>query len=73
MDNFLLNVRRLVGLPILITGVGITLVGALIVKIGAYLSSIEAPTIERPTDLTDDELEEVIRELNEARSHQDKD
>jgi len=73
MLNVMLFVRRLVGAPILVVGVGIVVFGALVTKFGAWLASITVPSIETPTDLTDDELEAVIRELNESRSNQDND
>jgi len=73
MHNVMLFIRRLVGVPILVVGVGIVVFAALIIRLGAWLASIAVPSSETPADFTDEELAEIIAELEEAQSNQDKD
>lgn len=73
MRKFLLVICRFIGLPILVAGSTILLVGALIVKFGAYTAGVKSPAAILETDLSNEELERIFQEFEEARSNKDHD
>lgn len=64
------RLRGYVGTGVIFIGLFVVLVGGLIVKFGAWVGDKE---VIDSTDLTDDELRQIFKEVEEARSKEKKD
>jgi len=64
------RLRSYVGTGLIFIGLFVVLVGGLIVKFGAWVGDKE---VVDSTDLSDDELGQIYKEANEARSREEQD